>query len=100
MKFTPNSTARRKTAMAAFLSFGGPQIPSPVMRMAPKPRRLTVSSPPSVMVPAAPAGEIGVVIEISPLRRILRFEILDSTPRTDDAAETARIQEACGLGWT
>ena len=32
-------------------------MPLPVMRMAPKPMRLTVRSPPSVTVPALAAGK-------------------------------------------
>src|SRR5271167_4920729 len=58
MKLTLNSTARRRTAIAISRSFGGPQIPSPVRRMAPKPRRLTVSSPPSSIVPAVAADRL------------------------------------------
>src|ERR1039458_1432537 len=58
MKLAPNSTARRRTAIAAARSFGGPQIPSPVRRIAPKPRRLTVSSPPSSIVPAVAADRL------------------------------------------
>src|SRR4051794_738044 len=50
MRLIPRSTARRSTAMASSWSFGGPQMPSPVMRMAPKPRRRTVRSP-KVKVP-------------------------------------------------
>src|SRR2546428_10095423 len=52
MKLTSSSTARRRTAKAPLRSFGGPQIPSPVRRMAPKPRRWTKISPPSETVPA------------------------------------------------
>src|SRR5260370_8356980 len=51
MKLTPNATARRRTASAEAGSLGGPQIPSPVIRMAPKPRRRTVSSLPSETFP-------------------------------------------------
>src|SRR5205807_7792707 len=47
MKLTSSSTARRRTANAPLRSFGGPQMPSPVRRMAPKPRRCTEISPPS-----------------------------------------------------
>src|SRR2546429_4137395 len=57
MKLTPSSTARRRTAIAAAGFLGGPQIPSPVIRMAPKPRRLTVSSPPSEIVPLEAADK-------------------------------------------
>src|SRR5438128_11284497 len=52
MKLTSSSTARRSTAKAPLRSLGGPQIPSPVRRMAPKPRRWTKISPPSETVPA------------------------------------------------
>src|SRR5437879_3338882 len=55
MKLTSSAPARRRTASAPLRSFGGPQIPSPVRRMAPKPRRYTESSPPSVTSPANPA---------------------------------------------
>src|SRR3954454_25395342 len=37
------------------MSAGGPVIPGPVRRIAPKPRRLTSRSPPRRNVPAAPA---------------------------------------------
>src|SRR6266496_6208202 len=47
MKFTPSSTARRKTFFAFSRSGGQPQIPSPVNRIAPNPSRLTNRSPPS-----------------------------------------------------
>src|SRR5881397_1084062 len=47
MKLTPSSTARRKTFFAFSRSGGQPQIPSPVRRIAPKPRRLTNRSPPN-----------------------------------------------------
>src|SRR5438034_1188256 len=47
MKLTPSSTARRKTFFAPSRSGGQPQIPSPVRRIAPNPRRLTKRSPPN-----------------------------------------------------
>src|SRR5947208_13259874 len=47
MKFTPTSTARRKTFFAFSRSGGQPQIPSPVSRIAPNPSRLTNRSPPN-----------------------------------------------------
>src|SRR6266851_2302363 len=55
MKLTPSSTTRRSVAMAWSRLGGSPQIPDPVIRMAPKPSRLTVRSPPTSMVPAAAA---------------------------------------------
>ena len=45
MKSTPSSTARRTTRMHSSRSSGSPQMPGPVSRMAPKPRRCTVLSP-------------------------------------------------------
>src|SRR5256886_15285722 len=64
MKLTPSSTARRRTAIAAAGSLDGPQIPSPVIRMAPKPRRCTVSSPPSEIVPLEAAHDNGSTLII------------------------------------
>src|ERR1035441_7689852 len=46
MKLTPSSTARRRTLSALSRSGGQPHIPSPVRRIAPKPRRFTERSPP------------------------------------------------------
>src|ERR1017187_1216154 len=65
MKLTPNSTAPRRKAIAAARSFGGPQIPSPVRRIAPKPRRLTVSSLPSSIVPAVAADRLVAFLVLS-----------------------------------
>src|ERR1700722_12197106 len=59
MKLVPSCTARRRTANASFASRGSPQMPSPVMRIAPKPMRLTCKSPPINSVPAAAAGALG-----------------------------------------
>ena len=48
IRLTPSSTARRSTRRASPGSRGSPQIPSPVIRMAPKPRRLTVRGPSAI----------------------------------------------------
>src|SRR5688500_13548765 len=61
MKFTPSSTARRRRSLAASGFLGRPQIPAPVIRIAPKPSRLTVRSPPTSTVPAAPASASDMV---------------------------------------
>jgi len=63
IKFTPNSTACRSTASAAARSFGGPQIPSPVIRIAPYPNRFTVNCPPREIVPAAFADSVCVGLQ-------------------------------------
>src|SRR5438034_8584540 len=55
MKLIPSATARRNTRLHSSRSAGSPQIPSPVMRMAPNPKRLTGRSPPISMVPASAA---------------------------------------------
>src|SRR5487761_1238727 len=55
MKLTPSSTARRSVALAFSRSGGSPQMPWPVIRIAPNPSRLTVMSPPTSMVPASAA---------------------------------------------
>src|SRR5215471_10969060 len=52
MKLTRSSTARRRTAIASARFLGGPQIPSPVRRIAPNPRRWRETSPPSKTLPA------------------------------------------------
>jgi hypothetical protein len=44
IKVTPLSTTRRSSVIASLSSLGGPQIPWPVMRIAPKPRCPTVYS--------------------------------------------------------
>src|SRR5204863_2059364 len=56
MKLTPSSMARRRTAFAPSRSGGGPQMPSPVIRIAPNPSRRISKSPPRVTVPAADAS--------------------------------------------
>src|SRR6476659_7905721 len=53
MKSMPSSRTFSSTRMARSWSSGGPQIPSPVMRIAPKPRRRTSRSPPILKVPDA-----------------------------------------------
>src|ERR1700743_3892574 len=67
MKSTPSSTARRSTLRASSRSFGSPQMPGPVNRMAPYPSRLMVRSPPIAQLPAACACNI-----------VIRGEIRDS----------------------
>src|ERR1700730_9442992 len=51
MKLTPRSGKRFRTRFASSRSLGSPQIPGPVMRIAPKPRRWTGRSPPREKVP-------------------------------------------------
>src|ERR1700730_16270876 len=56
MKFTPNSGSRRRVRMTSALSAGGPQMPGPVSRIAPKPRRLILIAPPTMNEPDLPAS--------------------------------------------
>src|SRR5450755_4624470 len=50
MKFTPRSTALLRTRLASSRSLGSPQMPLPVRRIAPYPRRFTSMSPPILNV--------------------------------------------------
>src|SRR6185436_4484728 len=86
MKLTPNSTARRRTAIAVAGSLGCPQIPSPVRRMAPKPRRLTVSSPPRAIVPLMAADRIVVFSLTFTPQDLAWCNIAYFTPRCDSLA--------------
>jgi hypothetical protein len=54
-KSTSSERSRRSTARAATGSSGGPQMPRPVMRIAPKPSRVTSMSPPMANAPDAVA---------------------------------------------
>src|SRR5580704_14535746 len=64
MSWTPRSAARRRSARAAARSRGWPQMPGPVIRMAPNPRRRTSMSQPTakvvfVIVPPCLPGSYG-----------------------------------------
>src|SRR5467141_4493814 len=84
MKLMSSSTARPRTANAALRSFGGSQIPSPVRRIAPKPRRCTEISPPSETSPARLAESsflFMIDLQNSPvLRSLLRYCSLLAKP--------------------
>src|SRR5438105_10001 len=54
MRLTPSSTARLRTLRALPRSAGQPQMPSPVIRIAPKPSRSTGRSPPNRKTELAP----------------------------------------------
>src|SRR5229473_6358993 len=75
MKLISSSTAWRRTANAPLRSFGGPQMPSPVRRIAPKPRQCTEISPPSETSPAKLAESsflFMIDLQNSPLNQIPR----------------------------
>src|ERR1700680_4699118 len=55
MKLTPSSIARRSTRRASSGSLGSPQIPLPVILIAPKPSLWIGRSPPIAKVPLAAA---------------------------------------------
>src|ERR1700722_15329534 len=68
IKLTPSSTARRSTRRTSSGSLGSPQIPFPVIRMAPKPSLWIGKSPPIVKVPLAAALMVAnVVIQVNGL---------------------------------
>src|SRR4051794_8016303 len=81
MKFTPSSTARRRTRTASSRSAGGPHTPLPVRRIAPKPRRLTVRSPPSLNVPDAAAT----------VDALTRMTVRPATPRRLEAWQAGQV---------
>src|ERR1700733_10767870 len=56
MKFIPTSGSLRSTRNASARSFGSAQIPGPVIRMAPNPKRFISISPPIRKVPARDAS--------------------------------------------
>src|SRR6267154_4893937 len=70
MRSTPSSTARRRTLRALPRSAGQPQMPSPVIRIAPKPSRLTGRSPPNrkreLASASITAGEFAAKIMFDP----------------------------------
>src|SRR5919107_308831 len=73
MWLTPSSTARRSTAWAVPTSSGRPQIPGPVRRIAPKPRRQTSSSPAIANVPEAVA--VGMAADVPSEHRQVALEL-------------------------
>src|ERR1700674_2484275 len=81
MKSISSSTARRRTANARVRSFGGPQMPSPVRRIAPKPRRCTEISPPSETSPAKLAeSSFLLMVDLQILPLTLSHESGNTTP--------------------
>src|ERR1700721_1996636 len=67
-------------------SAGGPQTPLPTMRIAPKPSRLTVRSPPRVNVPDAWATEFCAVTSTTVRRKWGRASSAWQAERVDLAA--------------
>src|SRR5438067_324052 len=62
MSVTPSATARRSVRIASPISRGGPQMPGPVRRIAPKPSLTTGRSPPIRYVPASAASRAVPVV--------------------------------------
>ena len=93
MKSTPRSTARRSTLMASSRSAGGPQMPGPVMRIAPYPRRWMVRSP-ITWVPLISTGRFAVVslMQASVPVRSIATAVLDQLGLV--ALEDARLEDA------
>src|SRR5580704_9314089 len=90
MRSTPNSTARRRTLTHSARSAGSPQMPGPVILMAPNPNRCTVESP-SRNVPLASTGrlDVTVVVDVSVMVTPWRFR----------APRPRRVQGRA-LGWS
>src|SRR4051794_38311323 len=79
MRLTPKSTVRLSTFFAFSRSGGHPQIPSPVSRIAPKPSRLTVRSPPMVHVELA--APLSLEATAADMFAELRVKIAAPVPR-------------------
>src|SRR6476661_8077241 len=58
----PSAGKRFSVRMASGLSSGGPQMPFPVMRMAPKPRRWISISPPTLNDPDLRASSLDIFV--------------------------------------
>src|SRR6266446_1705299 len=99
MKLTLSSIARRSAAFASSRFGGSPQIPSPVIRIAPKPRRFTVRSPPMLIVPAADASGCPLIdsLLLSPSDRLGGREIIIDD-QNDLAVRVAALDIAVRLG--
>src|SRR4051794_34813450 len=103
----PSSGTRRRTARAASGSFGGPQIPSPVIRIAPKPRRWTSMSP-TVNVPEfsmpmpwrLPRGTDREHLPAvgDPLELVLAPRLELDLPARDQVAHRPRHEHLAGAG--
>src|SRR5919204_4324513 len=100
MKLIASSTARRRTALAPWGSAGGPQIPGPVIRIAPNPRRRTSSSPPSSKVPAADAWVLssGIPLRLPGLLFLLFVGEGQLDVGSGDGNEGARLGRAAVQG--
>ena len=61
MKLIPTSGTLLRVRIASALSAGGPQMPGPVRRIAPKPRRLTSISPSILNEPDLLASSLSIV---------------------------------------
>src|SRR6187200_2061332 len=61
MKLIRSSGTRLRVRVASALSAGGPQMPGPVRRIAPKPRRLTSISPPILNEPDLRASSLSII---------------------------------------
>src|SRR4029079_19656317 len=61
MKLIPRSGTLLRVRIAHGLSTGGPQMPGPVRRMAPKPRRCTSISPPILNEPDSLASSFSII---------------------------------------
>ena len=65
MKSTPRSAARRSTRIASPRSAGSPQMPEPVICMAPYPRRATATLPPIANTPLANAVSSPSIMQLT-----------------------------------
>src|SRR5476649_1457959 len=93
MKSTPLATTWRSSAIAPLRSGGSPHIPRPVMRIAPKPIRATVRSPPIVIVPAWSRRVVAGVIA-----RLLALFHRRQAPAADEHAGGLALHDVERIG--
>src|SRR6478735_6132972 len=98
MKSTPSSTARRATLTATARSAGSPQMPGPVRRIAPKPRRWTGPRSLTSKVPLLRAGVADVMAATTHDRRpLFQVRAADSVlVRGPTAGLQVRVRQGSG----
>src|SRR5207248_2265759 len=94
IRLTPRSTARFNTLSAFSRSGGQPQMPCPVTRIAPKPSRFTVKSPPKLNVGFVAIFD-GIVASAPQLRS--GFPAKTETPVIRSEEHTSELQSPYDL---
>src|SRR3954451_21963323 len=99
MKSMPSSGSRLSVRIASALSAGGPQMPGPVIRIAPKPRRQTSMSPPILKKPDLRASSFAISILLVVQGNVQEGDLLPRALLLLDSmsqARAARFALHCG----